>query len=84
VTPRKAQSETEVGLEQLVEQLTEDELREVLTWAAEWHEDVERRVRLTARGPAAICGPRSIAGCGRAVSSATATAWSGRVRRDRW
>jgi hypothetical protein len=48
VTPRKAQSETEVGLDQFVEQLTEDELREVLTWAAEWHEDVERRVRLTA------------------------------------
>jgi hypothetical protein len=48
VTPRKAQPETEVGLDQLVEQLTADELREVLSWAAEWHEDVERRVRLTA------------------------------------
>jgi hypothetical protein len=48
VTSRKAQSETQVGLEQLVEQLTADELREVLGWAAEWHEDVERRVRLIA------------------------------------
>jgi hypothetical protein len=48
VTPRKAQPETEVGLDQLVEQLTADELREVLAWAAEWHMDVERRVRLTA------------------------------------
>ncbi len=44
MTPHKAQPETEVG----VEQLTADELREVLRWAAEWHEDVERRVRLTA------------------------------------
>jgi hypothetical protein len=48
VTPRKAQPETEVGLDQLVEQLTAGELREVLAWAAEWHTDVERRVRLTA------------------------------------
>ena len=48
MTSRKAQSGTEVGLQQLVEQLTADELREVLTWAAEWHEDVERRVRLIA------------------------------------
>jgi hypothetical protein len=31
-----------------VEQLTAEQLREVVTWAAEWHEDVERRVRLTA------------------------------------
>jgi hypothetical protein len=48
MTPRKAQPKTEVGLDRLVEQLTADELREVLRWAAEWHEDVERRVRLTA------------------------------------
>jgi uncharacterized Zn finger protein len=48
VTPRTARAEIEVGLDQLVEQLTADELREVLRWAAEWHEDVERRVRLTA------------------------------------
>jgi hypothetical protein len=48
VTPRKTRSETEVGLDQVVEQLTREELREVVAWAAEWHEDVERRVRLTA------------------------------------
>jgi uncharacterized Zn finger protein len=48
VTPRKTRSETEVGLDQLVEQLTGEELREVVAWAADWHEDVERRVRLTA------------------------------------
>jgi hypothetical protein len=48
VTPRKARSEAEVGLDQVVEQLTAGELREVLAWAAEWHEDVERRVRLIA------------------------------------
>jgi len=48
VTPRKARSEAEVGLDRVVEQLSAGELREVLTWAAEWHEDVERRLRLTA------------------------------------
>jgi hypothetical protein len=45
---RKARAETEVGLDLVVEQLTGEQLREVLAWAAEWHEDVERRVRLTA------------------------------------
>ncbi|MDQ2759094.1 MAG: hypothetical protein M3Y17_01315 [Actinomycetota bacterium] len=48
MTPRKARSEAEVGLDRVVEQLAAGELREVLVWAAEWHEDVERRVRLTA------------------------------------
>lgn len=48
MTPRKARSEAEVGLDRVVAQLTADELREVLAWASEWHEDVERRVRLTA------------------------------------
>jgi hypothetical protein len=48
VTPRKARLETEAGLDRVVEQLTAEELRDVLTWAAEWHTDVERRVRLTA------------------------------------
>jgi len=48
VTPRKARSEAEVGLDRVVEQLSAAELREVLAWAAEWHEDVERRLRLTA------------------------------------
>jgi hypothetical protein len=48
VTPRKARSEAEVGLDRVVEQLSAGELRDVLTWAAEWHEDVERRLRLTA------------------------------------
>ena len=48
MAPRKPRSETEVGLDRVVEQLTAEELREVVTWAAEWHEDVERRVRLTA------------------------------------
>ncbi len=46
--PRKKQPETEVGLDRIVEQLAAPELREVVTWAAEWHEDVERRVRLIA------------------------------------
>jgi hypothetical protein len=32
----------------LLEALSADELREVLMWAAEWHEDVERRLRLMA------------------------------------
>jgi hypothetical protein len=45
---RKARAETEVGLDLVVEQLAAEQLREVLAWAAEWHEDVERRVRLTA------------------------------------
>jgi hypothetical protein len=53
VTPRKERPETEVGLDRLVEQLTTAELREVVGWAAEWHEDVERRVRLIA---ARSCG----------------------------
>jgi hypothetical protein len=48
VTPRKARLETEVSLDRVVDQLTADELRDVLTWAAEWHTDVERRMRLTA------------------------------------
>ncbi len=48
MTPRKARSEAEVGLDRVVEQLAAGELREVLVWAAECHEDVERRVRLTA------------------------------------
>jgi len=48
VTPRKVRAEREVGLDRVLEQLTADELREVLAWAAEWHKDVERRVRLTA------------------------------------
>lgn len=48
MTPRKARLQTEAGLDRVVEQLTADELREVVTWAAEWHEDVERRVRLIA------------------------------------
>ena len=48
MTSRKQRPETEVGLNGLVKQLTAEELREVLTWAAEWHTDVERRVRLIA------------------------------------
>jgi hypothetical protein len=47
VTPRKERHE-EADLDRIVEQLTAQELREVVTWAAEWHEDVERRVRMTA------------------------------------
>ena len=48
MAPRKPRPEAEVGLDRVVEQLTSGELREVLAWAAEWHEDVERRVRLIA------------------------------------
>jgi hypothetical protein len=48
VPPRKPKPQTDVGLDRVVEQLTAGELREVVIWAAEWHEDVERRVRLTA------------------------------------
>src|ERR1019366_4738044 len=44
----KERPETKVGLDCVVEQLTAAELREVVGWAAEWHEDVERRVRLIA------------------------------------
>lgn len=45
---RRARSELEVGIEELVQRLSAEEVREVLAWAAEWHEDVERRVRLIA------------------------------------
>ncbi len=45
---RRARSEPEVGLEQLVDALPAEELREVVVWAAQWHEDVERRLRLMA------------------------------------
>jgi hypothetical protein len=45
---RRARSEPEVGLEQLVDALPAEELREVLVWAAQWHEEVERRLRLMA------------------------------------
>lgn len=48
MTPRKAKPETDVGLDQIVEQLAAAELREVVMWAADWHEDVEQRVRLVA------------------------------------
>lgn len=48
MTPGKKPPATEGGLDQVVEQLTARELREVVMWAAEWHEDVERRVRLIA------------------------------------
>jgi hypothetical protein len=45
--PRK-KPEPEANLDRIVDQLAAQELREVLMWAAEWHEDVERRVRLIA------------------------------------
>lgn len=45
---RRARSEREVGVEELLDVLSTDELREVVVWAAEWHEDVERRLRLMA------------------------------------
>ena len=45
---RKARSTTKDDLDQAVGQLTADEQRDILTWAAEWHTDVERRVRLSA------------------------------------
>ncbi len=48
MTPPKERPETKVRLDCVVEQLTAAELREVVGWAAEWHEDVERRVRLIA------------------------------------
>ena len=48
MTPGKKPPATEGGLDRVVEQLTTAELREVVAWAAEWHEDVERRVRLIA------------------------------------
>lgn len=46
--PRKKQPEAEADLDRIVEQLSAEELREVVIWAAQWHEDVERRVRLIA------------------------------------
>ena len=45
---RKKQPEAEADLDRIVEQLPAEELREVVSWAAQWHEDVERRVRLIA------------------------------------
>ncbi len=36
------------GLRDLASRLDVDELRELVAWAAEWHLDVERRLRLTA------------------------------------
>ena len=46
--PRKKQPQAEADLDRIVEQLPAEELREVVIWAAQWHEDVERRVRLIA------------------------------------
>ena len=46
--PRKKQPEAGADLDRIVEQLRAEELREVVIWAAQWHEDVERRVRLIA------------------------------------
>jgi len=46
--PRRARSEPEVGIDDLVGALPAEQLREVLAWAAAWHEDVERRLRLIA------------------------------------
>ncbi len=40
--------EPEVDVGQILDGLSAGELREVLAWAADWHEDVERRVRLLA------------------------------------
>ncbi|MDA8069807.1 MAG: hypothetical protein M0T77_14565 [Actinomycetota bacterium] len=37
-----------VDVRQILDGLSAEELREVLAWAADWHEDVERRVRLLA------------------------------------
>lgn len=34
----------------MLDVLSADDLREVVVWVAEWHEDVERRVRLMAPG----------------------------------
>ncbi len=48
MTRRKAKPETDIGLDRIVEQLAAAELREVVMWASEWHEDVERRLRLIA------------------------------------
>ena len=45
---RIARSEPEVGVEELLDVLSSDEFREVMVWAAEWHDDVERRLRLMA------------------------------------
>ncbi|MGC9220829.1 MAG: hypothetical protein ACP5H2_05680 [Solirubrobacteraceae bacterium] len=45
---RKAGPEPDVDFKQILERLPAEDLREVLAWAADWHEDVERRVRLLA------------------------------------
>ncbi len=45
---RKAGSEPDVDIRRILEDLPAKDLREVLAWAADWHEDVERRVRLLA------------------------------------
>jgi hypothetical protein len=46
--PDRARSQTERSVEQLLELISSEELREVIVWAAQWHEDVERRLRLVA------------------------------------
>ena len=45
---RKAGSEPELDVRRILARLPADDLREVLAWASDWHEDVERRVRLLA------------------------------------
>lgn len=45
---RRARSQPDVDVRDLLERLAVDQLRELVGWAADWHEDVERRVRLMA------------------------------------
>ena len=46
--PGHARSQPETSVEQLIEATSDEDLREVVLWAAQWHEDVERRLRLIA------------------------------------
>jgi hypothetical protein len=46
--PRRARTQPETPVEQLLEAISNEELRDVVLWAAQWHEDVERRLRLVA------------------------------------
>lgn len=57
MTPRRPPDQP---IAEVVAQLDADEVRDVLIRAAEWHDDVERAVRLTAsRGDADLAGLRS-------------------------
>jgi hypothetical protein len=45
---RKTSAELEADLRLILDELPAEDLRELLAWAAAWHEDVERRIRLLA------------------------------------